>query len=112
MADDRTSRALIGIRHVMFDFDGPVCHVFAGRPATGVANRLRDFVASCGAVPDELQGETDPLGFYRHRDLFDPDFADQLAAMLKAEEMAAVQTAELTPGAAESMEACARTGRT
>jgi hypothetical protein len=49
----------------MLDFDGPICNVFAGRPAPFIAERLRAIVASVATVPEVLAHESDPLGFAR-----------------------------------------------
>jgi beta-phosphoglucomutase-like phosphatase (HAD superfamily) len=99
-----------GIRHVMLDFDGPVCHVFAGRPAPGVAQRLREFVGSVQTLPAGLATETDPLGFVR-ASYDSPEIAAAVAAQLRAEEVAAAELAEPTPGSVSTIEACVKTGR-
>lgn len=99
-----------GIRHVMLDFDGPVCHVFAGRPAPGVAQRLREFVGSIQTLPANLVTETDPLGFVRAC-YESPEIAAAVAAQLRAEEVAAAELAEPTPGSVATIEACKKTGR-
>ncbi len=97
--------------HLMLDFDGPVCHVFAGRPAPGVAERLRALIAAEREVPAELVDETDPLGFYRYTPQLSPDLAARVTRRLRAEEVEAATTAELTPGAVDVMRACRQTGR-
>lgn len=99
-----------GVRHVMLDFDGPLCHVFAGRPARAVAERLRTYVASVQTVPQELTTETDPLGFVRSNGFASPVIAAEVAARLNVEEIAAASVAEPTPGALETLEACVRSG--
>lgn len=99
------------IRHVMLDFDGPVCHMFAGRPAPGVADRLRALIAAEQDVPDELADEADPLGFYRYTPQLPADLAARVTERLRAEEVEAAATAELTPGVVDVMHACKRTGR-
>ena len=99
------------VRHVMLDFDGPVCHVFAGRPAPGVADRLRALIAAEQDLPAELAEETDPLGFYRYTPQLSPNLATRVTQRLRAEEVEAAATAELTPGVVDVMRACKRTGR-
>ncbi|MFG3141511.1 HAD family hydrolase [Streptomyces sp. NPDC048211] len=51
---------------VLFDFDGPVCAVYGGRPAAGVTHELRRFARMVG-VPDSLLGgsRNDPLAVLR-----------------------------------------------
>jgi beta-phosphoglucomutase-like phosphatase (HAD superfamily) len=99
------------VRHLMLDFDGPMCHVFAGRPAPGVADRLRALIAAEQDLPAELAQETDPLGFYRYTPQLSPDLAMRVTRLLRAEEVEAATTAELTPGVVDVMRACGRTGR-
>jgi phosphoglycolate phosphatase-like HAD superfamily hydrolase len=99
------------VQHLMLDFDGPVCHVFAGRPAPGVADRLRALIAAEQDVPAELAEETDPLGFYRYTPRLPPDLAARVTQHLRAEEVGAATTAELTPGVVDVMRACKQTGR-
>jgi len=95
----------------MLDFDGPVCHVFAGRPAPGVADRLRALIAAEQDLPSELAEEIDPLGFYRYTPQLSPNLAARVTQRLRAEEVEAAATAELTPGVVDVMRACKRTGR-
>lgn len=99
------------VQHLMLDFDGPVCHVFAGRPAPGVADRLRALIAAEQEMPAELADETDPLGFYRYTPQLPADLAARVTERLRAEEVEAATTAELTPGVVDVMRACERTGR-
>lgn len=79
--DGRTASAaalttlLAGAEHVLFDFDGPLAHLFAGHPAPAVAAVLRERVASwgtsaasAGEAPPRAPGEDagrpagDPFG--------------------------------------------------
>ena len=99
------------VRHLMLDFDGPVCHVFAGRPAAGVADRLRALIAAEQDVPAELTDEADTLSFYRFTPHLPPQLAARVSEMLRAEELEAATTAELTPGVVDVIRACRRTGR-
>ena len=86
---------------ILLDFDGPVCGVFAGRPAPGVAARLADIVASIGHVaPGELVRGGDPIELLRWADTFqDPNLTRTVEDALIAEERAAVAVAEPTCGA-------------
>ena len=66
MTTERTpASALDGIlsraRHLLLDFDGPVCSLFAGTPTAPVAGRLRDVLTRHGVrLPQEI-GETADL---------------------------------------------------
>ncbi|MEU8709289.1 HAD family hydrolase [Streptomyces sp. NPDC048565] len=51
---------------VLFDFDGPLCHLFAGRPAVGVAARLAGELRRFGCDPEVADaGAGDPLALLR-----------------------------------------------
>ena len=56
----RSLRQIIsGTRHLLLDFDGPVCSIFAGTPAPDVARRLREALQVMGyRLPDHAQAET------------------------------------------------------
>ena len=41
-------------RYLLFDFDGPICGIFAGLPAHGIAGHLRDLVAGRGVADTDL----------------------------------------------------------
>lgn len=57
-------RELIGNAScVLFDFDGPVCHLFAVRSAESIAHRLRDLAAELSIstlLTAELRTSPDP----------------------------------------------------
>jgi hypothetical protein len=54
------------VKHVLLDFDGPVCSVFAEFPAPEVAQRLRTALLASGAQGSDLdQAEADPLALLR-----------------------------------------------
>lgn len=44
---------------VLFDFDGPLCRLFAARPAAGVAARLAEELRASGCDPEVLAARTD-----------------------------------------------------
>lgn len=49
---------------VIFDFDGPVCALFAGYPASGIAESLVDLLEQRGAprlLPEQTRHSRDPL---------------------------------------------------
>ncbi|MCX4693301.1 HAD family hydrolase [Streptomyces sp. NBC_01408] len=53
-------------RAVLFDFDGPICDVFRGLPAPGVAEELADLVAQHAPHLGERAGATDdPMEVHR-----------------------------------------------
>lgn len=103
-------------RCVLFDFDGPVCHLFAARPAEAVARRLRGLAAEIGAsrfLTTALETSPDPqrvlLGIAAQRP--GPGVVRRLEAALTSEEVAAAATAQPTPYAAALMAALTSRGR-
>ncbi len=46
-----------GARYVLFDFDGPICRLFAGRPADAIARQQQEWLAARGR---KGTGSTDP----------------------------------------------------
>ncbi|MFE2375033.1 HAD family hydrolase [Streptomyces sp. NPDC059398] len=100
---------------VLWDFDGPVCGLFAGLRAPAIAAELRAMAAlrlPRWSGPDEPH---DPLAVLRRaHDAFpgDPDgLVSALRKRLEELETEAAATAEPTPGAFELMEALLATGK-
>src|SRR6266508_3603347 len=99
-------------RHLLLDFDGPICSVFAGTPAGAVADQLRDLLQTEGVtVPENAVGDQDPLGVLRHSTELGPEWVRRIEAALREAEVAAVRTATPTPQAREVMQACRRSSR-
>lgn len=88
-------------RYVLFDFDGPICRVFAGHPADGVAAELVKWLDRRGAgrllTVDERQA-SDPWDVLRAVGRRSPGSAvvAELEKQLTEEELKAVSSAELT----------------
>jgi beta-phosphoglucomutase-like phosphatase (HAD superfamily) len=102
-----------GTRHLLLDFDGPVCEVFAGIPAAAVARQLRGTLAVAGfALPDEVRDEADPLEVFRLAATVSPEAAMTAQQLLTAFETRAIPTAEPTRGSADLIVTAHRTGRT
>ncbi|MER7766009.1 HAD-IA family hydrolase [Kitasatospora sp. NPDC096140] len=100
------------VKHVLLDFDGPVCSVFAGLPAPEVARRLREGMFAVGEqAPVGAEDESDPLALLRLISDARPDLAESSDAALAALETEAVRVARPTPGGESVLQACARSGR-
>ncbi|MEU4788174.1 HAD-IA family hydrolase [Micromonospora tulbaghiae] len=57
---------LVGVGPLLLDFDGPVCSIFAGYPATRVAGELVELLEVKGvAMPPDVRVEVDPLAVLR-----------------------------------------------
>jgi HAD superfamily hydrolase (TIGR01509 family) len=106
-------RSIIGrTRHLLLDFDGPICAIFAGLPAPAVAARLRELLGANGTpVPESVAGEDDPIEVLRFTSGLDLDTAARVEATLRDAERAATATATPTPHAREVILACHQTNR-
>ncbi|MET9656687.1 HAD family hydrolase [Streptomyces sp. NPDC006510] len=105
---------LSGVQHVLLDFDGPVCHVFAALPAPLVARELNKLYQerTGAAFPWHVSSHGDPLEVVQAAGQNDDPHLRMLVDALTAAEVRAVETAELTPGALQAIAACQRSGRT
>ncbi|WP_069109628.1 HAD family hydrolase [Jiangella alba] len=96
----------------MLDFDGPVCSVFAGLPAPGIAEQLRNTLRRLGVpVTAELEDDDDPLSIYRYSTNGGPAVVAAIHDALVAAELRAVETATPTPGAVDVIDAAHERGR-
>ncbi|MGP4110000.1 HAD family hydrolase [Streptomyces sp. 4N509B] len=114
-------RQLIVNAHcVLFDFDGPLCHLFAGNPAHTVADRLREHATVIARelrlpplLSADLHTSPDPhhvlLGIAARRP--GRDVVPRLEAELTRQEVSAAGTARPTPYAAPLLAALTRRGR-
>lgn len=99
-------------RAILFDFDGPVCRLFARYPAATLAGRLRDELARHGVeLSESLAGGRDPLAVLRWVGEHRPDLVETAEQLVVAAELEAVRTAEPTPGAHDAIRAAAKSGR-
>lgn len=108
-----TEALLRRVRTVLLDFDGPVCSIFAGYPASIVMSELVATAAAAGyPVPQEYQRNQDPLDIFRFAGTVGPELTAMIGQELTAAELKAAETAEATPGAGDFLAACRSTGRT
>lgn len=108
------NRALLGdAEAILLDFDGPICSIFAGLPAPGVARQLLRVLSDAGvSLPESVAAETDPMEVLRFSAGVDrPELVRQVDDELTAAELAAVPLARPTPGAAEFIGAARYEGR-
>lgn len=113
MIGDNIEQIIKGTRHLLLDFDGPVCSVFAGVGAETVAKQLRATMGTAGfLLPEEAQGETDPLEVFRLAAGVSPDAAMTAQQLLTAFETRAITSAAPTRGSADLIVTAYRTGRT
>ncbi len=106
-------KIIASTRHLLLDFDGPVCAVFAGTPAPHVAKQLRDSLTAAGfTVPDDAEHQDDRLEVFRAVARTSDDAAILAQHVLTALELRAVKTAQPTRGSADLIVTAYRTGRT
>ncbi|MEV1010788.1 HAD-IA family hydrolase [Streptomyces sp. NPDC049881] len=103
-------------RCVLFDFDGPVCRLFAVHSAETIAGKLRELTAELSAsalLTDELRTSPDPHEVLRQIARRRPGGAlvERLEAALTREEVSAAASAQPTPYAAALIAALSRRGR-
>lgn len=90
---------------VLFDFDGPLCHLFGRHPAPGIADRLRAWAVP--HFPDDVmltwQSFDDPQAILSEAARVEQSGAvvKELEQMLTSEELLAAATATATEGADE-----------
>ncbi|WP_328632833.1 HAD family hydrolase [Streptomyces sp. NBC_00356] len=85
-------------RHVLFDFDGPICRLFAGRPAAGIAREQVEWLDAQGlgdVLTDEERADADPHAALRllGRARPDTDLVEEMESRLTEQELRAVASA-------------------
>jgi HAD superfamily hydrolase (TIGR01509 family) len=100
-ADIPLYRIISRTRHLLLDFDGPVCSVFAGMSSDEVANEFRRRLAAIGVtIPAGIRSVSDPLEVFRviaARGRNAGQLAQRELALLETQAMASAQP---TDGAA------------
>ncbi|WP_354641311.1 HAD family hydrolase [Kitasatospora camelliae] len=100
------------VKHVLLDFDGPICSVFAGLPAPEVARRLCSGLIAAGEqAPPGAEAEADPLALLRLIADARPDLAAAADGALATLETEAVRLGRPTLGGESVLRACFQTGR-
>jgi beta-phosphoglucomutase-like phosphatase (HAD superfamily) len=98
-------------RHLLFDFDGPICGIFAGLPAPAVAAQLREAVTGRGVeIPADVQTADDPFDVLKYAATVDRDLAEQVEAELRGLETRGAESASATPYARQAIEAAHEAG--
>lgn len=107
------TRVLAGGGPLLLDFDGPVCSIFAGRPAAVVAVELCGLLAALGVTASvPVESRSDPLEVLRWAGRLGRHTLDRrLDDELRAVELQAVGSARSTPHAEGVLRAAADMGR-
>jgi phosphoglycolate phosphatase-like HAD superfamily hydrolase len=112
VADSGLLDKLAAVRAVLFDFDGPICGVFAGLSPHSVAAELVTMLKARGVPLTASQSaEQDPLDILEFSPSFGPDVTKVAEDALCAAEVRAVAIAEPTPGGLEAVRACVESGK-
>ncbi|WP_329245729.1 hypothetical protein OG417_50275 [Actinoallomurus sp. NBC_01490] len=99
-------------RYLLFDFDGPICSIFAGLPAPTIAAHLRELVIDRGIeLSAGAATSRDPFDVLRFAATISPELTRDVNDELRAMELRAAEVAEATPHAREVIEAAHQTGR-
>ncbi len=98
-------------RHLLLDFDGPICSIFAGLPAATIAARLRKLLGDHTQLPDDIARTEDPFEVFAYAATISEDLAARVEAEMTDQELAAVPTAAPTPYVHEVVTACQNSGR-
>jgi HAD superfamily hydrolase (TIGR01549 family) len=99
-------------RCLLFDFDGPICGIFAGLPAPSIAADLRELVAGRGVdIPREVAASGDPFDVLRYAATISPDLTQAVGDELRTMELRAVEVADATPYARQVIETAHQAGR-
>jgi len=98
-------------RHLLLDFDGPICSIYAGLPAATVADRLRKLFGDHAQLPGDVARTADPLEVFAYAATVGEDLAVRVETEMTGQELVAVATAAPTPYAHEVVTACQNSGR-
>ncbi|MGW0467049.1 HAD family hydrolase [Streptomyces sp. NPDC003027] len=111
--DDQLLTVLANARVIFFDFDGPVCDVFAGLPAHEVAKQLTTLLSSHDPAAGARAAETDdPIEVLRIAHEANAELGQEVERALTAAEVEAVTVAgPPTPGAVAALQAAHASGR-
>ncbi|MEU7389152.1 HAD family hydrolase [Streptomyces tanashiensis] len=110
---DPLTETLANARVILFDFDGPVCDVFAGLPAPEVARELTALLSAQNEAAGAKAAQTDdPIEVLRIAHEADTELGQKIEQALTTAEVRAVAVAgQPTPGAAEAIRAARSAGR-
>ena len=113
MSSNRLAELLAPTMVVLFDFDGPVCSIFAAQPASGVARELRQLLAGItGQQLGDTEATDDPMQVLRQSVRYGPRIVAEIDEALAVAELDAVRAgAEPTPASARCIRAVVDSGR-
>jgi beta-phosphoglucomutase-like phosphatase (HAD superfamily) len=92
------------LRFLLFDFDGPICGLFAGHDTTRMADDLRELLKGHAADLTGLGSEANAHTILRRMRGLTSEALAEAVKWLTGRECEAVATAQLTPGVQELIE--------
>lgn len=100
-------------RHVLLDFDGPVCSVFPSNRGRESGDSMRRLLGGRWAqLPQEISDADDAFVVLRYFDHHEPELAGKAEQAFAAEERKTVLSAIPTPGALDAIRALQGSGHT
>lgn len=100
-------------RHVLLDFDGPVCAVFGGVPADHIARHYTAVLRAHGTpLPASIDDSDDPFAILYAAAAVAPADIVFAERTLRDLELHAITTAPITPGAVDALIALRDSGHT
>ncbi|TCC11267.1 HAD family hydrolase [Kribbella soli] len=97
---------------ILLDFDGPVCSVFAGYPASQITDELRGLALDqVGELPSAMSAIASPHEFLSAAAEVSPELGRHVEEALQTAEIKAVESATPTPGVEAFLTACRDAGR-
>ena len=112
MTGESPASVLRRTQAVLLDFDGPVCSVFAGYPATQIAEELRALIRDVlGHLPQAISKANGPHEVLAASARFGERVWGRVEEALQAAEVKAVESATATPGAEAFLSACSAADR-
>ncbi len=99
-------------RHLLIDFDGPICSLFAGTPTAPIADRLRAVIMRKEVlIPRDIENTADWFEILAYAVSVGPGVGLAVEAALTELETEAVASASPTPYIEDVMAACRESGR-
>jgi HAD superfamily hydrolase (TIGR01509 family) len=109
----RLSDVLARSKHILLDFDGPMCATFSAISSAEATRELGELLARHHVqVPAYLLDTADPFALLYYVAMNAPQHSVMIERALTALEVAGVKSAQPTPGLPDLLEALTRSGRT
>jgi myo-inositol-1(or 4)-monophosphatase len=104
---------LSGARHLIFEFDGPICDLTAAMPSQDtLAGQLRALITAEGtSLPATITGTSRPAEILSAAAAISPELATEINAHLTHAEVTAAQSARPAAYVHEALAACRDSGR-